>query len=103
MVSLSFLILLSISFTEGEIDYVRVLNRVLPNDIRVLGWCPVPIGFSARFVYLFKNFPWFSLWICIINFLVCKRILFFYILFLSFLKLKYSEYYKNQGVVFEVA
>ncbi|TYK04459.1 tRNA pseudouridine(38/39) synthase isoform X1 [Cucumis melo var. makuwa] len=33
---------------DGEIDYVRVINKVLPNDIRVLGWCPVPVGFSAR-------------------------------------------------------
>lgn len=40
------------SVTEGEIDYVRVLNRALPNDIRVLGWCPVPVGFSARLVWL---------------------------------------------------
>ncbi|KAI3431913.1 tRNA pseudouridine synthase [Psidium guajava] len=34
---------------DAEIDYVRVLNRVLPKDIRVTGWCPVPIDFSARF------------------------------------------------------
>ncbi|BBH09006.1 Pseudouridine synthase family protein [Prunus dulcis] len=32
---------------EGEIDYVRVLNRALPDDIRVFGWCPVPLGFNA--------------------------------------------------------
>ena len=32
-----------------EIDYVRMLNRVLPPDIRVLGWRPVPLQFSARF------------------------------------------------------
>ena len=38
--------------SDGEIDYVRVMNRVLPNDIRVLGWCTVPVGFSARFVLL---------------------------------------------------
>ncbi|KAK3411338.1 hypothetical protein EUGRSUZ_I00104 [Eucalyptus grandis] len=34
---------------DAEIDYVRVLNRVLPKDIRVTGWFPVPIDFSARF------------------------------------------------------
>ncbi|XP_048424761.1 tRNA pseudouridine(38/39) synthase isoform X4 [Pyrus x bretschneideri] len=34
---------------EGEIDYVRVLNRALPEDIRVFGWCPVPLDFNARF------------------------------------------------------
>lgn len=44
---------------EGEIDYVRVLNRVLPNDIRVLGWCPVPIGFSARFSCLSREYKYF--------------------------------------------
>ncbi len=32
-----------------EIDYVRVLNRVLPEDIRVLAAQPVPEDFSARF------------------------------------------------------
>ncbi|XP_024033017.1 tRNA pseudouridine(38/39) synthase isoform X2 [Morus notabilis] len=44
---------------EGEIDYVRVLNRSLPNDIRVLGWCPVPIGFSARFSCLNREYKYF--------------------------------------------
>ncbi|PON48963.1 Pseudouridine synthase [Parasponia andersonii] len=44
---------------EGEIDYVRVLNRVLPNDIRVLCWCPVPIGFSARFSCLSREYKYF--------------------------------------------
>ncbi|GMN60575.1 hypothetical protein TIFTF001_029655 [Ficus carica] len=44
---------------EGEIDYVRVLNRVLPEDIRVLGWCPVPIGFSARFSCLSREYKYF--------------------------------------------
>ena len=37
---------------EGEIDYVRVINRELPSDIRILGWCPVPVDFHARFVYI---------------------------------------------------
>lgn len=41
---------LCLFFSEGEIDYVRVLNRALPKDIRIIGWCPVPINFSARFV-----------------------------------------------------
>ncbi|KAH7524954.1 hypothetical protein FEM48_Zijuj06G0174100 [Ziziphus jujuba var. spinosa] len=44
---------------EGEIDYVRVLNRVLPSDIRVLGWCPVPVGFSARFSCLSREYKYF--------------------------------------------
>ncbi|KAL6578290.1 hypothetical protein OROMI_010618 [Orobanche minor] len=31
-----------------EIDYVKILNRVLPKDIRVIGWSPAPTNFSAR-------------------------------------------------------
>lgn len=26
-----------------------MLNAILPNDIRVLGWCPVKLDFNARF------------------------------------------------------
>ncbi|XVF29897.1 hypothetical protein REPUB_Repub16aG0010000 [Reevesia pubescens] len=44
---------------EGEIDYVRVLNRVLPHDIRILGWSPVPIDFSARFSCLAREYKYF--------------------------------------------
>jgi tRNA pseudouridine(38-40) synthase len=32
-----------------EHDYIQLLNRQLPDDIRVLSWRPVPEGFSARF------------------------------------------------------
>lgn len=35
-------------FLSPEIDYVKVLNRILPRDIRVLGWCHVPAYFNAR-------------------------------------------------------
>lgn len=34
---------------RSEIDYVRVLNKILPRDIRVIGWCPVAADFLARF------------------------------------------------------
>lgn len=35
---------------KDELAYPRLLNRVLPPDIRVLAWCPsVPDSFSARF------------------------------------------------------
>ncbi|KAK4253040.1 hypothetical protein QN277_010875 [Acacia crassicarpa] len=44
---------------EGEIDYVKVLNRVLPNDIRILGWCPVPVDFHARFSCLSREYKYF--------------------------------------------
>ncbi|KAL0941022.1 tRNA pseudouridine synthase A [Colletotrichum truncatum] len=33
-----------------EIDYIKTLNRLLPDDIRILAWCPSPPpDFSARF------------------------------------------------------
>lgn len=32
----------------SELDYPALLNRVLPKDIRVLGWTDVPEDFSAR-------------------------------------------------------
>ncbi|KAM6953877.1 tRNA pseudouridine(38/39) synthase [Aplochiton taeniatus] len=32
-----------------ELPYLKMLNRVLPHDIRVLDWSPVVEGFSARF------------------------------------------------------
>ncbi|CAK9174175.1 unnamed protein product [Ilex paraguariensis] len=44
---------------EGEIDYVRLLNRVLPQDIRVMGWSPAPIDFSARFSCLRRVYKYF--------------------------------------------
>ena len=31
-----------------EIDYAVTINRALPTDIRILGWAPVPVDFSAR-------------------------------------------------------
>lgn len=31
-----------------ELDYPTSLNRVLPPDIRVLGWAPVTPEFNAR-------------------------------------------------------
>lgn len=45
---------------EGdEINYVQLLNRVLPQEIRVLAWCPVPQGFSARFDCCRRTYKYF--------------------------------------------
>ncbi|KAK1315461.1 hypothetical protein QJS10_CPA06g00549 [Acorus calamus] len=49
---------ISLQEFEEEIDYVRVLNRVLPDDIRVMGWCPVPFDFSARFSCLSREYKY---------------------------------------------
>ncbi|CAN8314189.1 unnamed protein product [Cochlearia groenlandica] len=42
-----------------EYDYVRVLNRALPDDIRVLGWSPAPIDFHARFSCSAREYKYF--------------------------------------------
>lgn len=44
---------------HGEIDYVGVLNRALPPDIRILGWCHVPYNFHARFSCLSREYNYF--------------------------------------------
>ncbi|XP_072229436.1 tRNA pseudouridine(38/39) synthase [Leuresthes tenuis] len=35
--------------STSELPYVKMLNRVLPQDIQILDWAPVAEGFSARF------------------------------------------------------
>ncbi|CAK7221076.1 pseudouridine synthase deg1 [Sporothrix eucalyptigena] len=43
-----------------EIQYARVLNRLLPPDIRVLAWCPSPPpDFSARFSCRERQYRYF--------------------------------------------
>ncbi|KAL1867443.1 hypothetical protein VTK73DRAFT_4181 [Phialemonium thermophilum] len=43
-----------------EIPYCRVLNRLLPPDIRMLAWCPdPPAGFSARFSCRERQYRYF--------------------------------------------
>jgi len=37
---------------------VKVLNRILPQDIRVLGWCPIPADFHARFTCLGREYKY---------------------------------------------
>lgn len=34
--------------SKQELDYVFLLNRVLPRDIRVVAWSPVDLDFNAR-------------------------------------------------------
>ena len=43
-----------------EMNYINVLNRVLPEDIRVLAWCPnPPPGFDARFSCRERRYKYF--------------------------------------------
>lgn len=42
-----------------EINYVQLLNKVLPLEIRMLAWCPVSSGYSARFDCSFRTYKYF--------------------------------------------
>jgi tRNA pseudouridine38/39 synthase len=42
-----------------ELDYCTMINRCLPEDIRVVGWCPVSSQFSARFSASFRKYRYF--------------------------------------------
>jgi tRNA pseudouridine38/39 synthase len=44
---------------EAELDYVQLLNRQLPPDIRVLNWRPAPPRFSARFSGRWRQYKYF--------------------------------------------
>eukprot|EP00668_Euglena_longa_P045890 GGOE01061573.1.p1 GENE.GGOE01061573.1~~GGOE01061573.1.p1 ORF type:complete len:413 (+),score=72.55 GGOE01061573.1:23-1240(+) len=47
--------------SASELDYVKMLNRVLPADIRILAWAPVPKDFSARFSCVGRIYKYFFL------------------------------------------
>lgn len=42
-----------------ELPYLIILNRTLPQDIRVLGWSNVESSFSARFDCLARTYKYF--------------------------------------------
>ncbi|KAJ1567424.1 tRNA pseudouridine synthase 3, partial [Cladochytrium tenue] len=42
-----------------ELPYVSILNRLLPPDIRVLGWTPAPPTFDARFDCAHRRYRYF--------------------------------------------
>ncbi|KAG5979148.1 hypothetical protein E4U55_005498 [Claviceps digitariae] len=45
---------------KDEICYPRILNRLLPDDIRILAWCPSPpADFSARFSCRERQYRYF--------------------------------------------
>jgi tRNA pseudouridine38/39 synthase len=45
---------------KDELPYVALLNRVLPQDIRVLAWCPtLPSNFDARFSCKERKYRYF--------------------------------------------
>ncbi|EGC33127.1 hypothetical protein DICPUDRAFT_154861 [Dictyostelium purpureum] len=44
---------------KEEFPYVKMLNGVLPPEIRVLGWAPIPFHFNSRFSTLFRTYKYF--------------------------------------------
>ncbi|XP_014479430.1 PREDICTED: tRNA pseudouridine(38/39) synthase isoform X2 [Dinoponera quadriceps] len=42
-----------------ELPYCKILNRLLPANIRCLAWCPAPFDFSARFDCKYRKYKYF--------------------------------------------
>ncbi|TGZ73693.1 hypothetical protein CRM22_001407 [Opisthorchis felineus] len=47
------------SIPDVELDYVFLLNKLLPPDIRILAWSPVGADFSARFTCCQRSYTYF--------------------------------------------
>ncbi|KZT39825.1 tRNA pseudouridine synthase [Sistotremastrum suecicum HHB10207 ss-3] len=45
--------------SRPELNYVDMLNRVLPSTIRILAWSPVSDSFDARFSCAFRHYKYF--------------------------------------------
>jgi tRNA pseudouridine38/39 synthase len=44
---------------KSPLDYVKMINNVLPTTVRVVGWCPVPDDFDARFSCISRNYRYY--------------------------------------------
>lgn len=42
-----------------ELDYLGVLNRILPDTIRVIAWSPISDNFSSRFSCKYRHYKYF--------------------------------------------
>eukprot|EP00042_Codosiga_hollandica_P050226 m.595936 g.595936 ORF g.595936 m.595936 type:complete len:541 (-) comp58043_c0_seq27:51-1673(-) len=42
-----------------ELNFALMINRVLPDDIRVIAWAPVPREFDARFSCIFRTYKYY--------------------------------------------
>ena len=47
------------SESRHEHDYVAILNRLLPDTIRIIAWSPVSTTFSARFSCKYRHYKYF--------------------------------------------
>lgn len=43
----------------ADLEYCTMLNKVLPEDVRAIGWCEVTPEFSARFSAAFRRYRYF--------------------------------------------
>ncbi|XP_025074957.1 tRNA pseudouridine(38/39) synthase isoform X2 [Pogonomyrmex barbatus] len=44
---------------SDELPYCKILNRLLPMNIRCIAWCPVSSNFSARFDCKYRRYRYF--------------------------------------------
>jgi tRNA pseudouridine38/39 synthase len=44
---------------DDEYPYLELLNRLLPNEVRILAWAPVPTAFDARFSCKWRKYKYF--------------------------------------------
>ncbi|KAJ9062745.1 pseudouridine synthase deg1 [Entomophthora muscae] len=44
---------------DGELTYIDMINKSLPEDIRVLSWAPAPSSFNARFDCKSRSYKYF--------------------------------------------
>lgn len=44
---------------SNELPYCKMLNRLLPTNIRCVAWCPVASNFSARFDCKYRRYKYF--------------------------------------------
>jgi tRNA pseudouridine38/39 synthase len=42
-----------------ELNYPSILNSLLPDDIRVVGWAPVSLNFNSRFSCLYRTYKYY--------------------------------------------
>ncbi|RKP35549.1 pseudouridine synthase, partial [Dimargaris cristalligena] len=49
----------TVALNARELPYIRMLNRDLPADIRVVAWAPVPLDFNARFDCIWRHYKYY--------------------------------------------
>lgn len=45
--------------TTNEIPYCKILNRLLPDEIRAVAWRPAPSDFSSRFDCVQRTYKYY--------------------------------------------